>query len=159
MSCFEQSIDKAFDGQSRAILKGLILGERGEITPEIKEAFSKTGFMHGLAVSGLHVGFIVLIFSTIFKLLQIPYRPNLLLTMFSALFYMFLIGFKPPVVRATIIIELYLLGLILQRRSNPLNLLATAALIILMINPLELFQASFQLSFVAVLSIFIFIEF
>jgi len=152
----EHIICKGFHDQYGELLKGLILGERGEITPEIKNAFSKIGVMHVLAVSGLHVGFIVVIFSTLFKLLRIPFRASTYLTMFCTLFYMLIVGFKPPVVRATIIIELYLWGLIIEREANLLNLLSTAALIILLINPLQLFQTSFQLSFIAVLSIIYF---
>ena len=152
----EHIICKGFHDQYGALLKGLILGERGEITPEIKNAFSKIGVMHVLAVSGLHVGFIVVIFSTIFKLLRIPFRASIYFTMCCTLLYMLIVGFKPPVVRATIIVELYLWGLIIEREANLLNLLSTAALIILLINPLQLFQTSFQLSFIAVLSIIYF---
>jgi len=151
---FENTIDNAFSGQNRAILKGLILGERGEIHPDVRKAFSNIGVMHVLAVSGLHVGYVVLFFSLLFMLLRIPYRLATILTMLSLALYAAMVGFKPPVVRATIIVELYLLGKIIQRQSNPLNLLGTSALIILIINPLELFEASFQLSYAAVLSIF-----
>ncbi|MBD3289919.1 DNA internalization-related competence protein ComEC/Rec2 [candidate division KSB1 bacterium] len=152
----EDKIDSGFEGQNRALLKGLILGERGEILPEVKEAFGKTGVMHVLAVSGLHVGFIVLIFGGLFRLLFIPFRMASILTMFAALFYMALIGFKPPVVRATILVELYLLSTLLQRQANVYNLVSVAALIILLIDPIQLFQPSFQLSFVAVLAIIYF---
>ncbi len=152
----EGKIDNGFTGQNRAFLKGLILGERDEIIPEVKEAFSKTGVMHVLAVSGLHVGFIVLIFSGVFKLLRLRFRITTILTMISVLFYMILIGFKPPVVRATILVELYFLSTLIQRPANIYNLVSVAAILILIIDPLQLFQPSFQLSFVAVLSIIYF---
>jgi len=150
---FEYIIDRAYSGQNRALLTGLILGERSEISLDIKEAFSKIGVMHVLAVSGLHVGFIIIIFSTLFRLLRVPFQINNILTICCILFYMFIVGFMPPVVRASITSVLYLMGIILHRQSNLINLIATAALIILLINPLQLYQASFQLSFIAVVSI------
>lgn len=152
----ESRIDAGFDGQNRALLKGLILGERDEIIPEVKDAFSKTGVMHVLAVSGLHVGFIVVIFSGLFKLLRFRFRVATILTMLSVFFYMVLIGFKPPVVRATILVELYFLSSLIQRPANIYNLISVAAILILAIDPLQLFRPSFQLSFVAVLSIIYF---
>ena len=144
-----------FQGQERAIIKGLILGDRNEIDPDLKSAFSAAGVMHVLAVSGLHVGFVVMIITWIVKFMRTPYRLNLIITMFSVFFYMRLIGFNPPVARASTIVILYVFGRLLQREVNTINLLSTAALIILIIDPIQLFQASFQLSFAAVLSILI----
>ena len=149
-----ESIDKVFLDQNRALLKGLILGERNEISSETKTAFSNSGVMHVLAVSGLHIGFVVIFFSLLFTLLRLPYRLKIILLMISLALYAAIVGFKAPVVRASLVVELYLFGKYLQRQLYPLNLLAAAALIILTINPLELFQASFQLSFMAVISIF-----
>ncbi|MEE4311776.1 MAG: DNA internalization-related competence protein ComEC/Rec2 [candidate division KSB1 bacterium] len=154
----DEKISAWFSGQSRAILKGLLIGERGEITFETREAFSISGTMHVLAVSGLHVGFIVLIFVSLFRLVGIRFHTATVLTIICTILYASVIGFKPPVVRASTVIILFLAGKLLMRRSHPINLLSAAAILILMLEPLQLFQVSFQLSFIAVLSIFMFHE-
>ncbi|MBN2011849.1 DNA internalization-related competence protein ComEC/Rec2 [candidate division KSB1 bacterium] len=148
------TINHLFSGQERALLKGLILGDRSEIDSELRMAFSSIGVMHVLAVSGLHVGFIILIIQGLFFILWIPNRWSWTLTMILLFLYAALVGFKPPVVRATVLAELYFLGKLLQRRMVTLNLLSATAAIMLLIRPLDLFETSFQLSFVAVLSIF-----
>ena len=71
----------------------------------------------------------------------------------SLIFYNFLIGFKPPIFRASLMATIFLFGRLLQRPVDILNIISAAALLILIINPMELFQASFQLSFAAILSI------
>jgi len=146
-------INQLYYDQQRALMKGLILGERGEIADEVKESFVKSGVIHALAISGLHVGYIILIFFAIFGFLRIPHRTKILLVIVSLLFYNLLIGFKPPIFRASLMASIFLFGGLLQRPADILNILSAAAFLILIINPMELFQASFQLSFAAILSI------
>ena len=136
-----------------ALLQGLLLGQRGEIPFELRDAFSRLGVIHILAVSGLHVGFIMLIFLGVLGLLRVPFRVRVYLTLIALLFYAYLTGLKPPVVRAALMGGLVLFGITLERRTDVFNLLGVAALVILLYNPLELFQAGFQLSFAAVASI------
>jgi competence protein ComEC len=136
-----------------ALLKGLLIGQRGEVTPELRDSFAKVGVVHLLAVSGLHVGFIMLIFMGVLGLLRIPYVGRVLLTLAALVFYCYLTNLKPPVIRASIMGGLLLGGSVLNRKTDVFNTLAIAALIILIDNPLELSQSGFQLSFSAVISI------
>lgn len=136
-----------------ALLHGLLIGERGGLSFEVKDAFAKLGVIHVLAVSGLHVGFIILIFMGVLGMLRIPYAGRVILTLLCLLFYAFLTNLKPPVVRASTMGGIVLLGSLLERRGNFYNSLAIAALVILIANPLELFQPGFQLSFAAVTAI------
>ena len=76
--------------------------------------------------------------------------------MIGLVYYAGLTGFKPPVVRAVIMADLFLLGTIIQRKTDVYNILAAAALVILLINPQSLFDVGFQLSFTAVFSIIFF---
>jgi competence protein ComEC len=145
--------DATLEGQSAALLKGLLVGERGEIDPDVKKAFSQVGVIHVLAVSGLHVGFIVVGLFFLLKIFRIPRPWREWLAICGLLLYMLLTGAHPPVVRASIMAVVLILGRILQRRGDVINSIALAALIILLINPLELFGASFQLSFAAVAGI------
>lgn len=146
-------ISRELPQKESALLHGLLIGERGEIPYTLKDAFSKMGVIHILAVSGMHVGFVMLIFMGVAGLLRIPYRGRVIWTLFALLFYAFLTNLKPPVVRASIMGGLFLLGAALERKTDFYNLLAVAALVILLLNPLELFQPGFQLSFSAVVAI------
>lgn len=140
-------------GQHLALLKGLLIGERDEISKEVSDAFARTGLVHILAVSGSNVGFIALIILTALKGLQLPRRwqPPFLLT--GIFFYMILTGAQPPVVRATIMATVIILGGWLERDADIYNSLGVAALIILLWQPLQFFQLGFQLSFAAMLGI------
>ena len=138
------------------LLKGLLLGQRGQIDREIQQRFARTGVIHVLAVSGLHVGFILLLLLGFFSILRLPEIPRTILVILALIFYASLTGGKPPVVRASLMATIILLGYLLQRRSNVVNSLAVAALILLMVNPFMLFDAGFQLSFLAVLGIVLF---
>ena len=138
------------------LLKGLLLGQRGQIDPEIQQRFARTGVIHVLAVSGLHVGFILLLLMGIFSLLRMPETPRTVVVILALIVYAILTGGKPPVVRAVLMAAIILLGYLLQRRAAVLNSLAVAALILLMVNPFMLFDAGFQLSFLAVLGIVLF---
>jgi competence protein ComEC len=138
------------------LLRGLIIGERGDIEPVIRNAFANTGVVHILAVSGLHVGFIMLLTMVVTGLCRLPYRYRVFTTILLLVFYACLTGLKPPVVRASIMGGLFLLATILERRSDGYNTLAFAALLLLLWQPKELFQPGFQLSFTAVFAIMYF---
>jgi len=140
-------------GQRLALLKGLLIGERDEISKEVSEAFARTGLVHILAVSGSNVGFIALIIVTALYLFRLSRRwhpPFLLVGIF---FYMILTGAQPPVVRATIMATVIILGEWFERDADIYNSLGVAALMILLWQPLQLFQLGFQLSFAAMLGI------
>lgn len=149
---FFRSLNELHHGQEQALIKGLLLGERGEISAELQEAFSKCGVIHILAISGLNIGYIGIIFFVLFSLFRFSYQLKIVAVMVSVVFYNMLVGFEPPIVRATLMMIIFLSGRLLQRPTDILNIISTAAFIIILINPQELFQASFQLSFGAILS-------
>ncbi len=140
-------------GQNLALLRGLLIGERDEISKEITDAFARTGLVHILAVSGSNVGFIAMIIVAVLYFGQVPRRwhPSFLLVGIS--FYMFLTGAQPPVVRATIMAAVIIVCEYLERDADMYNNLGVAAMAILLWQPLQLFQLGFQLTFVAVLGI------
>jgi len=146
-------VSENLPAQEANLLHGLLIGERGEIPVQLREAFSKLGVIHILAVSGLHVGFIVLIFMATLGLLRVPYSARVLLTLLGLVFYAYLTNLKPPVVRASTMGGFFLLGSLLERKTDSFNILSLAALLLLICNPLDLFQSGFQLSFAAVASI------
>ncbi|GAB4366733.1 MAG: DNA internalization-related competence protein ComEC/Rec2 [Calditrichia bacterium] len=137
-------------------LSAVLLGKREAISPETKRDFQNTGVAHVLAISGLHVGFVVLIIYLVLSFLPLHFRWHNWLTILVLLIYMFVTGAKSPVVRATLMISLYLIGMNLERKPRPYNILYTAGFLILLIQPQQLFWVSFQFSFVAVFSILFF---
>ncbi|GBE26731.1 comEC family competence protein [bacterium BMS3Bbin03] len=148
----------AYLGQTEeaSLLKGFLLGQRGQIDPDIQNRFAKTGVIHVLAVSGLHVGFILVLMLGILKWLRLREFPRTLLIILGLIFYVYLTGGKPPVVRASLMAVIILIGYLVQRRPDVINSLAVAALLLLLVNPFLLFDAGFQLSFLAVLGIVLF---
>jgi len=139
--------------KTAALLKGLLLADRTDIDYEIKQTFMNSGVIHVLAVSGLHVGFISLILFFMFGRFEIKLR--YIFTIVGVTLFLILTGGHPSVFRATIMAVVYLIAKLSNRSSNGFNSLAIAALIILSLNPYELFNPGFLLSFSAVLSILI----
>jgi len=156
----ETIFDKTMDNPDNlALIKGLILGKRELLPWRIQETFKNTGTFHILAISGLHIGLLGFIFFLFFRLLRLPHKFSVLLTILCISVYALTVlsnGFRPSVVRATLMVILFLVGSILERERNILNILSFAALVLLIFNPLMLFQPGFQLSFLAVLSLIFF---
>jgi len=145
------TIVELFDKKTAGLLKGLLLADRSEISSQTKTEFINSGVIHVLAVSGLHVGFITIIFLFLFERNGIYYKT--ILTILGLFFFLVLTGSAPSVFRAVIMASVYLLAKLIGRDTNGYNSISIAAFIILMINPDELFNPGFQLSFAAVLSI------
>jgi len=133
-----------------SILKGIMLGDKESLPSEVREYFLKTGTGHILVVSGLHVGLILFILFLLFKSLGLSYKLASLISIPLLGYYALLTGLRAPVVRASLMGMVGLGCLLLDRDVPNLVILSLAALIILIFNPLNLFTASFQLSFVAV---------
>jgi competence protein ComEC len=146
-------IDRTLQGSPSALLRGLLLGQRGDVPDEVTAAFSDAGVIHVLAVSGLHVGLIVAIFYALFCAMRWPQPAATLLTLAVVALYMVVVDFRPSVVRATIMAATVMVGRLLERDADLLNTIPFAGLVILIWNPSFLFDLGFQLSFAATLSI------
>lgn len=149
----ETQLARFASGQELAMLKGLLIGQRVDISSDVIESFSRTGLIHILSVSGLHVGFIALMLIMLVELCRVPQRGQWPIIIGGLFFYACLTGLQPPIVRATIMAAVLLLGRASERTTNIYNNLGLAALIILLWQPLQLFQISFQLSFAAMFGI------
>jgi competence protein ComEC len=147
----DEHVRKLYNYQSAALLRGLLLADRSQISYDTKTDFINSGVIHLLAVSGLHVGFIILIFLFLLGRFNIYFRS--ILTIAGLLFYLILIGPPPSAFRAGVMAIILIMALITNRSTNLLNSIAIAGFIILFSNPEELFSAGFQLSFSAVVSI------
>jgi competence protein ComEC len=141
--------DDHVGGREGAIVRALLLGEREQIDEPTRDAFMRTGTVHLLAVSGMHVGIIALALFVVVA--WIPNRiVQLLIYMASLGFYAMVAGGGASIVRAVLVASSIMLVRTAGRVTSPLNTLAFAGLVILVASPAELFQAGFQLSFAAV---------
>lgn len=150
-----KSIDKVIHDlhqpQTAGLLRGLILADRSEIDFETKNDFINSGVIHILAVSGLHVGYVLIIFILIFGRLGI--YPRSILTIIGLILFMLITGVPPSVFRATLMAIIIIIAFLSNRSTNIINSISIAAVIILIFNPSEIYNPGFQLSFAAVLSI------
>ncbi|MCC6398312.1 MAG: ComEC/Rec2 family competence protein, partial [Bacteroidetes bacterium] len=146
-------IDHRIGGEEGEFLKGLMIGERGGMTPEMRSAFLKSGVAHILAVSGSNVAVVAAACFGVFFFLRVPRRVIVYPVACSVILYMLVTGSQPSVVRATI---MALVGLFVAWRGirgNALNAVGIAALIMYALDPRQVMDMGFQLSFGAVLSI------
>ncbi len=147
----DRQISRLYNENNAAFIRGQLLAERNNIEYDTRVEFINSGVAHILAVSGLHVGFIVLIILVLFGRFNLYLRSALMLTGLAA--FMIITNSPASVIRASIMAGVIVVGFVSNRSSNIFNSLAVAALIILLLKPEQLFDAGFQLSFSAVLSI------
>lgn len=132
---------------SRQVLCALVLGDKGSAEFETMEGFRNGGCLHAFAVSGLHVGLVSGILWCLLRMLRVRpvvIRPLLLVCVGA---YVLMTGCAVPALRAYLMLVVLLAGYMLQRRVNLLNTWSFAALLILMVEPSQLYNAGFLLSF------------
>jgi len=135
-----------------ALMEALLIGSREDVPPDLSDGFRKTGSLHILALSGLHVSVIYALLLGMTGFLKS--RPlQLLIATLVLVLYQVLAGFMPSLLRATIMIILAGAGLLLDRDAEPLNLLALSGIIVLLASPWQAFSLSFQLSYLALAGI------
>lgn len=152
-------VESGLPARERALAKALLLGLRDELDQDQKTAFARSGTMHVLAVSGMHVGLIFIVFSTLLNWWGERRVPRIVrgVIVLSAIWgYAGLTGAAPSVLRATIMFTLFTLAGMSGRQGGALNSLFMAAFLLLAWDPMMLVQLSFQLSFLAVLGIVLF---
>ena len=139
-----------------AVTESLLFGYKSDVSKELVNAYSRTGTLHVLAVSGMHVAIVFLLFAK--SLWFIERFKNGVIIRFIIIMagiwsYCLLTGLAPSILRAGLTISFVLLGKTLHRHTNIYNLIAFSAFLILIINPLYLLDIGFQLSYAAVLGI------
>ncbi len=152
------------NGNELHVLQALTLGDRSEINDEIKQSYVASGAMHILAVSGLHVGIIFVLFNFLLKFLdKLKYKDKQIGKLIKAVFLILIIwsfailsGLSPSVRRAAIMFSFVIAGKALNRHINIYNSVSASAFILLIINPYLITEVGFQLSYAAVLGIIFF---
>lgn len=150
-----QSLYKYLDDQEAGTMSAIVLGDRGSIPKEINMAFRNTGTGHILVIAGLHMAMMTAMVIFILKLVRIPRQWQAGLSILLIFTYALLTGGSVPVIRAAFMASVILASSGIELESDALNSLSLAALIILLMDASNLFDASFQLSFAAVAAIII----
>lgn len=138
------------------ILSALTLGYTRELDPETRRVFSSSGAVHVLSVSGQHVAIIFWVITLLFGFLKNRKsgRTVFMIISISALwFFAFITGLSPAVMRASAMFTIFVVGDSMHRNSNIYNSFTASAFIILLVNPNNLFDIGFQLSYIAVFGI------
>lgn len=139
--------------QSLRLQWAMLLGWETALTSEVSEPFMRSGTMHIFAISGLHIALIAGIFLALLRAATLPQFFCGVVVIPIIWFYTAATGWQASAIRSTVMMTVIILGWMLKRPNNLLNSLAAAACIILVWQPEQLFQASFQLSFFVVLSL------
>lgn len=140
-------MEMLFPREQSGYMNGLVLGAREHLDPVIYARFAELGLTHILAISGLHVGVFLLGIGSLLRLFKLPRETTLELTAAAVPFYVLLTGASPSVVRAGLMAMLGLAAARMNRLKDGMNLLAAAALAMLLYDPYYLSDIAFQLSF------------
>ncbi|MBK9336440.1 MAG: ComEC family competence protein [Lewinellaceae bacterium] len=140
-----------------AVASALLLGYKGDLSEELRTTYTETGSMHALAVSGTHVG--LMYAALMFVIGRIPWRGKYrlwgqtTLVLLGIWAFTLVTGATASVMRASVMFTCYLLSKAIRRQSSVWNILGASAFGLLLYNPYFLFDAGFQLSYVAVVGI------
>jgi len=151
----ERLSDHGVDGSVYAVVAAMTLGDKSQLTNELRKTYAITGASHILALSGLHLGIIYTLLSLLLSRRRWWIVSQVVIIVCIWL-YVFLVGMTVSVVRSAVMITVYALLSLGHRDKMSVNTLAFAAIVMLLFNPLSLFDVGFQLSFLAVLAILLF---
>lgn len=150
----EQTLHACLGPQTGALAAALVVGRRQAIDPQLKDQLLETGTIHLLSVSGLHMGIVALVLHQIGVLLGLRRGVQLVFVASLCMLFVAVTGARPPVIRAAILVGTVLLARAVGRQDSPLNSLALAAWLLMLLNPTNLFQVGVHLSFIAVATLF-----
>lgn len=147
--------NKLLPPKEASVLKAMLLGDKQNLDTSIKEIYRKAGISHILAISGLHISILSGILLFLLNRFKFNKRLNTLIVITTLVLYCIFTGSSVSTVRAVIMIVIVLFGTIIYREADIYTSIGAAALILLIYQPLYLFDAGFQLSFGAVTGIII----
>ncbi len=146
----------SFKPDELAVIKALLLGYRQDISKNLYEDYANAGAIHILAISGLHIGIILIMLNFLLGFLKrykygLYVKTGIILILLWS--FALIAGLSPSVLRATTMFTALAIGMNLKRPYNSMNTLAISAFVLLLINPFLLFEVGFQLSYLAVIGI------
>ena len=147
---YEENLDSPYSGFAYSVFSG----DRSDLDKSVLRDFSTIGIAHIVAISGLHVGFLVVLLMWFMKKMRFNKWTKLIVITISLSLYTIFCGASPSVVRASIMAIFLLLGNLLGKQTDNLNSVSLAGIIILLFSPLYIFDLGFLLSFAGVFGIF-----
>ena len=147
--------ESGVDGSVYAVVAAMTLGDKSQLTRELKDTYAVSGASHILALSGLHLGILYTLLSLLLSRRRWQVLSQVVIIVCIWLF-VFLVGMSASVVRSAVMFTVYALLSLGHRDKMSVNTLAFAAIVMLLLNPKSLFDAGFQMSFMAVLAILLF---
>lgn len=132
---------------NRLLLHALVLGQRDRALNDLNDAMTRAGVVHFLSISGQNLTVLLGFLYLLLRLLQVPQRPAAVLVMMLLGMFLLVAETESPLLRASIMAAIVAIGLIAGRRASTANLLSAAAIVLLVVEPMELFRPGFQLSF------------
>ena len=153
---FNKMLESHLEGENLAVAKAIILGDKSMLDSETKNSFSATGAMHVLAVSGLHIGLILQILMEVAKFFSrfISRKKAILSILVLLWIYSILTGFSPSVIRSIFMFTILVLAQFFGKEQNNINSLFFSAFVLLLFQPMFLFDIGFQLSYLAMVGIY-----
>lgn len=150
--------EQHFEGQQLGVMKALVLGDKSLLDSETKTSFSNSGAMHVLAVSGLHIGLILYLFLFVLERMSsfLSKRNALFIVIGLLWIYAVITGLSPSVIRAVFMFTVLASAQLFAKKYDSMNVLFFSAFVLLLFNPLYLFDIGFQLSYLAMVGIFVF---
>ena len=139
--------------EDAAIFAAMIMGDDSLLLRDVREEFQQTGVYHLLVVSGMNVALLAFALFWLARRLRLPQWPASLLTIVLSIFYAYIAGMGVPIMRAVLMLSLFLVARLLYRDRSGLNATGFAALAVLTLSPAALFEPGFQLTFLALLAI------
>ena len=145
-------IERLYHGDSyqTGMMQAILIGQSFQLEKVWTEQYRSTGTFHALVISGTHVAVLAAFFLFLLRLCFVPESIALLFTVAASWLYALVTGWQAPCTRSAAGLTLFMIGSYFYRERRPLNLLAAIALAFLVLDPDELFDASFQLTFLAV---------
>jgi len=145
-------IDQLYQGDSyqTGFMQAILIGQSYQLQRIWTENYRSTGTFHALVISGTHVAILAAFFLFVLRICFVPESAALLITVLAAWLYALVAGWQAPCVRSAAGLTLFMIGSYFYRQRRSLNLLAAVALGFLILDPEQLFDASFQLTFLAV---------
>jgi len=141
------------DSYQTAMMQAILIGESAGLQRVWTQDFRRTGTYHALVISGMHVAVLAAFLLFLMRIVFVPAPVAIFLTTLAGWLYALVAGWQPPVVRAAAGFTLYAVASWFYRRPRVLNLLAAVVIAFLLLDPEQLFDASFQLSFLCVAAI------
>ncbi|MBQ9468308.1 MAG: ComEC/Rec2 family competence protein [Clostridia bacterium] len=151
-----ERFEKMMSPEGAALAKALLLGERKDLSSEIKRDFRTLGISHLLAISGMHLSILFFLFDALLRRVRLPFIPRTVLLFGIVVSYMALCGFSPSVTRAGLMLLIMLTARLFGRTSDPVTTLFLSGAVILFFSPYTAFSVAFMLSFLSVFGILLF---